>query len=969
MNIQGGHRGQSLQLLMTALISFLVLLTALTLGFFYNNALQEQLLSAQANLFRATTAQVTGNINEYRSQAIATINMVAHSGVSQTYSTEERQRYVPQMVSALKANSSLQAIYLAYPNGDFFLVRQLDAAARRTFPDVTANARWMVQYATQRPNGTTEQQQSFIDEELIAIRPPEINHKHYDPRERPWYQQARHHLGPIGTHPYRFSTTGQTGITYAFESPDEAAITGVDIRLPTLGDVLKRNLPSPNAHMAIINQQHQILVTADDSEEHNSSPIPLDQSPSPHLSSLAKIWPRNQPTPRSFELDGQRWLVSLSPLNQKQADSPLLLMVMPENDLFADGQQITRQAIWIPVIILLIMLPISWLLSRIVSKPLHRLVKASERIQSMDFSDAPLSSTGVRELNELMAASESMKETIRDFIGLSRQIISESDLEPLLHKVVASAMRALPARRAALWLLTDNTLHPCHGLDEKGQPLTTGTLDISIPLLTGLLGSDQGYACIAPQDPALPAALQALASHETRQLILLPLRLESQEMLGLLVLGSHSSHAELEASHRINYLQALASFAAIAIDNRRLASALQQLMNALVELIAGAIDAKSPYTGGHCQRVPDLAMALAEAAHHTKQGPLAAFQLGSHDREALYIASWLHDCGKVTTPEHIVDKATKLETQYDRIHEIRMRFEVLKRDADITYWQGVAAGHDAWQLEQVCQQQKAELDEEFAFIAHCNLGGEFMRAEDLAKLRRIGQRRWLRTLDDRLGLGPMERKRLAPIPQAPLPVSETLLADKPEHRYPRSAADIMPPDNRWGFKVDMPELLYNKGELTNLGIRRGTLTEEERYKINAHMIETIKMLTALPFPGHLAQVPEIAGGHHERMDGKGYPLGLKGHEMSTMARIMAIADVFEALTAADRPYKPAKPMSEALHIMRKMSEEGHLDPQLFRLFLESGIWRSYTVRYLGPEQADVQDFHPYLPRPPRVAAL
>lgn len=374
-------------------------------------------------------------------------------------------------------------------------------------------------------------------------------------------------------------------------------------------------------------------------------------------------------------------------------------------------------------------------------------------------------------------------------------------------------------------------------------------------------------------------------------------------------------------------------------------------MEAFIELIAGAIDAKSPYTGGHCQRVPELARMLTQAACSQQTGPFADFRLNEEEWEAIHIASWLHDCGKVTTPEFVVDKATKLETIYDRIHEIRTRFEVLKRDAHIEALCALLppSGQQA-ALEAVTHLWHT-LDQEFAFVAECNLGGEWMAPEKLARLDAIASRTWLRTLDDRLGISQEERKRHQEAP-SPLPCRESLLADKAVHLIPRPEHDNLARHNPWGFKVRVPTHLYNRGERYNLAIGRGTLTEEERYKINDHIIQTIRMLEKLPFPRHLRKVPEIAGGHHERMDGTGYPRQLQGGQMSIPARIMAIADIFEALTASDRPYKSGKTVSQSLAIMVKMVQEQHIDPALFALFIESGIWRDYARRFLAPEQLD-----------------
>ncbi|MFM7704613.1 MAG: HD-GYP domain-containing protein, partial [Rubrivivax sp.] len=405
----------------------------------------------------------------------------------------------------------------------------------------------------------------------------------------------------------------------------------------------------------------------------------------------------------------------------------------------------------------------------------------------------------------------------------------------------------------------------------------------------------------------------------------------------------------------VSFVQALSGTAASALETRELIQAQKALFESFIRLIAGAIDAKSPYTGGHCERVPELTKMLARAACEQGSGPLAGFRLNDQDWEAVHVAAWLHDCGKITTPEFVVDKATKLETIHDRIHEVRTRFEVLKRDAEITCLREVAAGAPEAEARTQLAAELAQLDDDFAFVAACNEGGEAMSHEDLQRLREIGARTWLRTLDDRLGLSYEERERKTREPASPLPAVETLLADKPEHRIERRAADRIEPGNPWGFRMAVPELLYDRGELHNLSVTRGTLTAEDRYKINEHIVQTIRMLSTLPFPKHLRQVPELAGGHHEKMDGNGYPRRLTRSQMSPVARMMAIADVFEALTAVDRPYKKGKTLSQAIGIMGHMRRDAHIDPALFELFLRSGVYRAYAERFLKPEQIDEVD--------------
>jgi hypothetical protein len=307
----------------------------------------------------------------------------------------------------------------------------------------------------------------------------------------------------------------------------------------------------------------------------------------------------------------------------------------------------------------------------------------------------------------------------------------------------------------------------------------------------------------------------------------------------------------------------------------------------------------------------------------------------------------------------VVDKATKLETLYNRIHEVRMRFEVLWRDAELAYWQGLASGADQQVLKAALQRSQAELQDDFAFVAQANIGGEFMQDTDIQRLQVIGKRRWLRHFDNRLGISRDEAERLVGVPQPALPTEEPLLADRPEHcvpwgtRTPPVVKDD--PRNIWGFDMHLPGHASNHGELYNLSIRRGTLTDEERFKINEHIVQTIIMLSALPLPRQLKRVPDIAGNHHEKMNGSGYPRRLGGQDLGIAERVMAIADIFEALTAADRPYKPPKTLSESVNILVAMAREGHVDGQLLQLFLSSGVYRQYAERFLRTEQIDEVD--------------
>ena len=603
---------------------------------------------------------------------------------------------------------------------------------------------------------------------------------------------------------------------------------------------------------------------------------------------------------------------------------------------------------------------VALLASRRIAAPLAALAKEAEAVRHFDFSDHPVIRSPVQEIDQLAGAFDLMRDAVRRFLRINRRLATEDDLEALQPWLLDKMVDIAGARAGVLYLVdaADDALRATAMDTSGGRATAVGGLPVlaqdALPRLLAdaratmrpvgghLSGDDLRTLGLEPEF----AAFGTLA---------LPLQDRREQLLGMLLLFKDGEIDEAAAS----FIAALAASAATSLETQELLRGQKALMEASIRMVAGAIDAQSPYTGGHCERVPELTFMLARAACAAQDGPYAGFDLDAEQWEALHIAAWLHDCGKVTTPEYVVDKATKLETVNDRIHDIRTRFEVLKRDADVDYWRGVAEGGDEASLRQARDTLQATLDDEFAFVAQCNVGGEFLSPDKQARLREIGARRWQRTLDDRIGLSRDELARKPP--QAmPLPAEETLLADKPEHRIARPESERIPADNRWGFRMDVPELLYNRGELHNLSISRGTLTAEERYKINEHMVQTIVMLGELPFPRHLRAVPEIAGGHHEKMDGTGYPKRLARDELSPLARMMAIADIFEALTAADRPYKPGKTLSEALSIMAKMRQDQHIDPELFELFLRSGVHHDYAQRFMRAEQVDAVRIEDYL---------
>lgn len=552
---------------------------------------------------------------------------------------------------------------------------------------------------------------------------------------------------------------------------------------------------------------------------------------------------------------------------------------------------------------------------------------------------------------------------------------TERDRTKLLGQLLAEGRRLLHCDGATMYMVTDQqTLR--FEMRTRDDPLPS----MQIPLYDPQTGrANENYVSVYTAincrsvlidnvyaetrfDLSGTRAFDAGSGYRTVSMLTVPIAPRGGESIGVLQFmnAMDESDGRIVAFDQgaVALVEALAAQVAVALDNLNLVESQKQLMESLIRMLATAIDAKSPYTGRHCERVPELAMMLAEAACRAKDGPLADFDFATEEQwQEFRIGAWLHDCGKITTPEYVIDKATKLETIHNRIHEVRTRFEVIRRDLDLARLEAMLA--DCWSDEQEASHHDAiaQLRLDFEFVAKCNVGSEAMDLDDVSRLQRIGATPWKRYFDDSLGLSMAELHSRAGEAPGPLPCVETLLSDRPRDIVQRSNEDE--PDPAFGFSMAVPEHLYNRGELYNLSVRSGTLTAEERYKINEHMVHTIMMLERMPFPKHLRRVPEYAGTHHERIDGKGYPRRLAAAELSVPSRIMAVADIFEALTAADRPYKTPKKLSEALQVLQRMAGS-HIDPAIFNLFLRSGVFRVFADKHLSPDQIDVTDGTPYL---------
>ncbi len=910
--------------------------------------------------------------------ARVSVALLASGALGRVGSEAERLAALPQFAAALRSNASVSAVYVGTARGSFFLLRRLGDVATRSRMGAPAGAAYGLQ-SVDRDGAAPRGSYRFFDADLHELQRLERPDYEFDPRTRPWYELAQRagEGKSVQSEPYVFFTTGEPGVTLAEARGN--AVVGADVSLQSLAAMLARPQISPSAELLIATPGGDLVAQARRqalAQAGTTKALPrVAETASPLM---RELWSRRDGEGRLApvqDVAGREWVAHALPLGTAgdTGSTLTLLMAAPREELQAFQIESRRHSFYISLGLMLLLLPIVHLLADRVSRPLRELARQAEAIRHFEFDWPDPKRSLIREVDRLALAMTAMKHSLRRFLDISGALSAERDFDTLLDRILRETIAVAGASGGAVHLLSADAsqLQPA-ATRLLGEPAPRAGLTWDLKAADSIAAPVLALRANAPietdlrwDDPSHLKAYEPLfagLSASRLRLLSLPLKNRQDETIGTLTLSftlPAQGQAEALGAARVAFVRALSGTAALAIDNHLLLRARKELLESFIQLVAGAIDAKSPYTGGHCQRVPELARMLAEAACNATEGPYAAFAMSADEWEALHIAAWLHDCGKVTTPEYVVDKATKLETLYNRIHEIRTRFEVLKRDVLIERLEQRLGAEGTAQARSDAAEAVAALDADYAFVAACNQGGEFLSPERLVRLQQIGARRWQRTLDDSLGLSVDEARRL-PRPRPTLPAAERLLADRPEQVVPRPPSEKLAEGNRWGFRVAQPEHLYNRGELYNLAVSRGTLTDEERYKINEHIVQTLKMLAELPFPRHLSEVPEIAGGHHERVDGKGYPRGLTREQMSPQARMMAIADVFEALTADDRPYKPGKPLSEALTILARMAREGHLDVELFELFLRSGTCMAYARRFMPAELIDVEDVGAYL---------
>jgi len=819
----------------------------------------------------------------------------------------------------------------------------------------------------------------------------------YDPRIRPWYLDAVSAEAVTISDPYTFSSSGLPGITVSRTLPDGTGVVGVDITTAELTSFLANQAISPGGGSALFTATGTMIAAAPEIAPFLEA-TGFDQVTGGDSVDSRGVGEGTGPA--------SGWLYVTTEWSVAPGEVLVALTAAPAEDFLAGAMEMRRTIVLIAALVLVVIVPVVVVFARGLAKALSLLATDAERVGAMDFSGNPAVTTPIYEFQRMADAFVIMKATIAErterlqialeklqmLVDMAIAMSAEYDLDRLSEMILQGAKRLAHADGGSLYLVNDDrdTLEFMIVLNDSLGFQQGGTSGDAVKMRPVPLYDDEGnenhhnvvtHAFHNEKTVNIPDAydsdefdfsgtrsFDAENGYRSRSFLTIPLKPRGGgDVMGALQLINATDPESGEIvpfpESLREFVEALSSAAAVAVQNWKLMEQQKRLFDDLVRFVGTAIDGKSPYTARHCTRVSDISIDLVRAADSETTGRFARVAFTPSQVREFEIAAWLHDCGKITTPEHVIDKATKLETIYNRIHEIRTRFEVLLRDARIEYLTARLEGQESNDAEKELARKESQLFDDFAFVAACNRGTEYMEDAAIERLEQIGDRRWVRHFDDRLGLSIGEEEHLRETDDDRSdesgPVEERLLADRPEHIALRKNWTQERYD-AYGFRFDVPDRLYNRGELYNLSTRRGTLTAEERFKINEHVAQTIVMLETIRFPEELRRVTQYAGEHHEMLDGSGYPRHFADENLSLPSRILAFADIFEALTSTDRPYRQAMKLSDAIRILAEMVDAGKIDGEVFRLFLRSGIYRRYAETHMRADQIDEIDVARYV---------
>ena len=683
---------------------------------------QNYLSSKKIVLFAANRAydqvvqEVSDDFKHTYQPVFQTVHLLSMTPVMSASTLNERLQELGILSTALQNRTELSGLQVGYANGDYFIIRPVSSERIRTLFQAPEKAGYVVDHVNTDPvSGQRLLVRIYYDDKLWEILRNDPEPTEYDPRLRPWYKQANSTSQVSAVEPYMFYFLKEIGTTVAYNPSGLEAVIAADVTLHQISDTLNKYLLTPNSKIALVSPEGYVLGYNDPAQMIIS--LDNDRFRIAHIAELGsgvlEFVHNNKllkPGSLKFRYNQEEWLGDVRTLNVsgiKGRDSTLV-MISPSSELLADAIKMVKRSLLVTLIILLLSIPVASVVAVMISKALKALAGEAVLISRFDFARPIKIRSKIREVDELAQSMDLMKSTISRFLTLVKSLTAEQNFDAMLEQISRETMSVSQAGGVLTCLVDEetNTLKPgvlfeqAEGLvDVRGLP--TLSLDSESELVKAVHEKEMHYFRLSKEQDDEMGGLLSMFVVDELLITALPLQNRQEEVIGLLCLLNQATGREGgkggPEDERLDFVRTFSGFAAVSLESRQLLEMQKRLMDSFMHLLAGAIDAKSPYTGGHCQRVPVITKMLARAACDD-EGLFKDYQLDEEGWEAVHLAGWLHDCGKVTTPEYVVDKSTKLETIYDRIHEVRTRFEVLKRDAEIRCWEQIAEGGDKAEL-------------------------------------------------------------------------------------------------------------------------------------------------------------------------------------------------------------------------------------------------------------------------------
>ncbi|MFA0313532.1 HD domain-containing phosphohydrolase, partial [Vibrio cyclitrophicus] len=839
----------------------IILVVVLTSGiqiWLTNKGLSELILEANAKLFNRIAIETQLQLNKHYGTAFTAIGAFTKSYAVNSPDIEVREKLIPQLAQLLNEFPHVTSYSFYYPSGDLLSIARVNDKAMAERGDLNTTVKFIIAH-----NHKGILKIRGVDKDLQLISEIEPG-KAILYKSHRWFSDAQEATALIST-PSIHPTSEMLGV-FIYRKNDQGVVISAEVLLEDLQQTLTDTLTNASSLRVLYNDEGQIFAVSDSANKT----VPkvqmtrrLDLLPNKAINYAIKRKKRDGQL-GMFYFEGEKWFGHIATFGHSYGQQFHLLMAAKADDLFDNGVLIKKQTIYTSLLILLLILPGIYVISMYISQPIKRATRKAKDIESFKFDkEHVIQHCYIREIAELNQAQSATQSTISQFISLTNNIANKENLDEILSLVCHDTAQAVEASGIFLYL---------HDIDNE----------VLVPKYVWYQGMEahQAEACPLPVSEAKKIMEELFAANKVMtfeaeeierlnlpwdrvrrgKVVCMPLMDRSGSVIGSFGLLFEGDNA-LERYHSYeDYLTTLLGFTSVTIETHELIEAQKSLLDSFIQVFAGSLDRKSPYTGNHCQRVPIITEWLTKAAQNSQHQAFENFSLTPKQWEELKMASWLHDCGKITTPEHIVDKATKLETIYNRIHEVRMRFEVVKREKEIELLK-IHFGELPDDVLKSLNEHNNQVDNDFEFVAELNLGGEFVDDAHISRLHDIAQRTWTRTLSKTAGTSWIEQHRSQE--HQPIPATECVLADLPEHLVPWN----FPRENEECFTLKAPDYQANLGEIYNLSTRRGTLTDEDRFIINDHIIQSINILKSLPFPKHMRDVVKIAGGHHEKIDG------------------------------------------------------------------------------------------------------